>query len=39
MPISPYDLWELRRRHADGEIPSLHRTTRTTHTSSKEPTA
>ena len=39
MPISPNDLWELRRRHADGEIPSLHRTSRTSRTSSKEPTA
>ena len=36
MPISPNDLWDLRRRHADGEIPSLHRLSRT---SSKEPTA
>ncbi|GGM97959.1 dehydrogenase/oxidase [Terrabacter tumescens] len=36
MPISPYELWELRRRHADGEIPSLHRLSRT---SSKEPSA
>ncbi|GAB3623259.1 xanthine dehydrogenase family protein molybdopterin-binding subunit [Mariniluteicoccus endophyticus] len=25
MPISPHDLWELRRRHAAGEIPSLRR--------------
>jgi CO/xanthine dehydrogenase Mo-binding subunit len=25
MPISPSELWELRRRHAAGEIPSLHR--------------
>ena len=25
MPISPNDLWDLRRRHAAGEIPSLHR--------------
>ena len=23
MPISPYELWELRRRHDDREIPSL----------------
>jgi CO/xanthine dehydrogenase Mo-binding subunit len=36
MPISPNELWELRRRHADGEIPSLHRLS---HTSSKEPSA
>ncbi|HEU5108215.1 MAG TPA: aerobic carbon-monoxide dehydrogenase large subunit [Micromonosporaceae bacterium] len=26
MPISPGELWELRRRHAAGEIPSLRRT-------------
>ncbi|MER7073715.1 aerobic carbon-monoxide dehydrogenase large subunit [Terrabacter sp. NPDC000476] len=39
MPISPYELWELRRRHADGEIPSLHRTTRPSRPLSKEPTA
>ena len=42
MPISPYELWELRRRHADGEIPSLHRTsdpTDPTRPLSKEPTA
>jgi CO/xanthine dehydrogenase Mo-binding subunit len=25
MPISPSELWELRRRHAAGEVPSLHR--------------
>jgi CO/xanthine dehydrogenase Mo-binding subunit len=25
MPISPSELWDLRRRHARGEIPSLHR--------------
>jgi CO/xanthine dehydrogenase Mo-binding subunit len=25
MPISPSDLFELRRRYAAGEIPSLHR--------------
>ncbi len=25
MPISPSELWELRRRHAAGEIPSLRR--------------
>jgi hypothetical protein len=25
MPISPSDLFELRRRHAAGEIPTLHR--------------
>lgn len=25
MPLSPNDLWELRRRHAAGEIPSLKR--------------
>src|SRR6476469_8110817 len=36
MPISPNELWELRRRHADGAIPSLHRLS---HTSSKEPSA
>ncbi len=29
MPISPNDLWDLRRRHAAGEIPSLHRVNRT----------
>ncbi|WP_226346597.1 aerobic carbon-monoxide dehydrogenase large subunit [Agilicoccus flavus] len=23
MPISPYDLWELRRAHAAGDLPSL----------------
>jgi aerobic carbon-monoxide dehydrogenase large subunit len=28
MPISPSDLFELRRRHAAGEIPSLHRRSR-----------
>ena len=26
MPISPNELWELRRRHAAGEIPSVRRT-------------
>jgi CO/xanthine dehydrogenase Mo-binding subunit len=26
MPISPNDLWNLRRRHEEGEIPSLRRT-------------
>jgi CO/xanthine dehydrogenase Mo-binding subunit len=26
MPLSPNDLWELRRRHAAGTIPSLKRT-------------
>jgi CO/xanthine dehydrogenase Mo-binding subunit len=25
MPISPSELWELRRRHAAGEVPSLRR--------------
>ncbi|MGA4507850.1 aerobic carbon-monoxide dehydrogenase large subunit [Propionibacteriaceae bacterium G1746] len=25
MPISPYDLWELRRKHEAGELPSLRR--------------
>jgi CO/xanthine dehydrogenase Mo-binding subunit len=25
MPISPSELWDLRRRHARGEIPSLSR--------------
>ncbi|GAA1395360.1 aerobic carbon-monoxide dehydrogenase large subunit [Luteococcus peritonei] len=25
MPISPHELWELRRRHARGELPSLKR--------------
>jgi aerobic carbon-monoxide dehydrogenase large subunit len=25
MPISPSELWELRRRHAAGEVPALHR--------------
>ncbi len=25
MPISPSDLWELRRRHASGELPGLRR--------------
>lgn len=29
MPISPNDLWELRRRHAAGDLPSLHRSGRT----------
>ncbi|WP_323100662.1 aerobic carbon-monoxide dehydrogenase large subunit [Intrasporangium sp. YIM S08009] len=29
MPISPNDLWELRRRHAAGDLPSLHRSSRT----------
>jgi CO/xanthine dehydrogenase Mo-binding subunit len=29
MPISPVELWELRRRHARGEIPSLARTRHT----------
>jgi CO/xanthine dehydrogenase Mo-binding subunit len=28
MPISPSELWELRRRHARGEVPSLHRSAR-----------
>jgi hypothetical protein len=23
MPISPAELWDLRRRHADGDIPGL----------------
>jgi CO/xanthine dehydrogenase Mo-binding subunit len=27
MPISPSELWDLRRRHAAGEVPSLHRST------------
>jgi CO/xanthine dehydrogenase Mo-binding subunit len=27
MPISPTELFDLRRRHAAGEIPSLHRRT------------
>ena len=31
MPISPNDLWELRRRHADGEIPSLRHTPHVQH--------
>jgi CO/xanthine dehydrogenase Mo-binding subunit len=43
MPISPNDLWELRRRHAAGELPSLHRSTRTVTDAGapapKEPTA
>ena len=45
MPISPNDLWELRRRHAVGEIPSLHRQASTPRSSSssstspKEPTS
>jgi hypothetical protein len=26
MPLSPNDLWELRRRHDAGELPSLKRT-------------
>ena len=30
MPISPVELWELRRRHAAGELPSLRRHTATT---------
>jgi hypothetical protein len=25
MPISPSELFELRRRHAAGDIPALHR--------------
>jgi hypothetical protein len=25
MPISPGELWDLRRRHARGELPSLAR--------------
>ncbi len=25
MPISPSELWELRRRHAAGEVPALRR--------------
>ena len=29
MPISPVELWELRKRHARGEIPSLARTRHT----------
>ena len=29
MPISPVELWELRQRHARGEIPSLARTRHT----------
>jgi CO/xanthine dehydrogenase Mo-binding subunit len=28
MPISPSELWELRRRHAAGEVPSLRRASR-----------
>jgi CO/xanthine dehydrogenase Mo-binding subunit len=27
MPMSPSELWELRRQHAAGEIPALHRVT------------
>ena len=30
MPISPVELWELRRRHAAGELPSLRRHTAAT---------
>jgi CO/xanthine dehydrogenase Mo-binding subunit len=30
MPISPVELWDLRRRHADGLIPDLRRGSRTT---------
>ena len=33
MPISPVELWELRQRHARGEIPSL---ARTRHTSTSQ---
>jgi CO/xanthine dehydrogenase Mo-binding subunit len=29
MPISPVELWELRQRHARGELPSLARTRHT----------
>lgn len=36
MPLSPNDLWELRRRHAAGDLPSLRRTTATS--PSEEPT-
>jgi hypothetical protein len=42
MPISPNDLWELRRRHAAGEVPTLHRhasTPSASSTSPKEPTS
>jgi CO/xanthine dehydrogenase Mo-binding subunit len=28
MPISPSELWELRRRHAAGEVPALRRASR-----------
>ena len=37
MPISPNDLWELRRRHAAGELPSLRRA-RAAHSTDAEPT-
>jgi hypothetical protein len=36
MPISPNDLWELRRRHEAGNLPSLRRAG-TAHSSETEP--
>jgi CO/xanthine dehydrogenase Mo-binding subunit len=36
MPISPNDLWELRRRHEAGDLPSLRRAG-TAHSSETEP--
>jgi hypothetical protein len=38
MPISPVELWELRQRHASGELPSLaHSTAHTTADPTQEP--
>ena len=37
MPISPVELWELRQRHARGEIPSLARTRHTSASSRSAP--
>jgi hypothetical protein len=38
MPISPDELWDLRRRHADGLIPDLRRGSRTTSNAPKSTT-
>ena len=39
MPISPDELWNLRRQHADGLIPDLRRGSRTTTNAATTPNA
>jgi aerobic carbon-monoxide dehydrogenase large subunit len=38
MPISPDELWDLRRQHAEGLIPDLRRGSRTVATTTQTPT-